>query len=223
MTTQTALRISLLCTTVFIVLLILLHGIKPELDPSWRFISEYAIGDHGWLMVLAFFLFAANYLVLVMAFRTQLNGIVGRLGLASLLISASGLILAGLFTTDPVTAAPDQRTQDGELHALGGALGMAMPFAALFTCLKLIRLPPWTPYRRSLIATTVLALLGTVYAVISLGSALSASGGTFGPDVHVGWPTRIELAIYCLWSLVVAGLSLKAIGTVPKETAHFHH
>jgi hypothetical protein len=34
----------------FVVLLAALHFIKPELDPSWHFISEYAIGDYGWII-----------------------------------------------------------------------------------------------------------------------------------------------------------------------------
>jgi hypothetical protein len=25
--------------------------LKPEIDPAWRFISEYSIGHHGWMMV----------------------------------------------------------------------------------------------------------------------------------------------------------------------------
>ena len=34
-------------TVTFVLLLAALHVIKPEIDPSWRFISEYALGDHG--------------------------------------------------------------------------------------------------------------------------------------------------------------------------------
>jgi hypothetical protein len=31
------------------------HFLKPEFDPSWRMVSEYAIGRWGWVMQLAFF------------------------------------------------------------------------------------------------------------------------------------------------------------------------
>jgi hypothetical protein len=50
----TAARLSFAATTLFLVLLAALHLFKPELDPSWHVISEYAIGRYGWLMVLAF-------------------------------------------------------------------------------------------------------------------------------------------------------------------------
>jgi hypothetical protein len=47
------------------VLLLGMHVLKPEIAPSWRFISEYALGDFGWLMHLAFLAFAGAHLGLV--------------------------------------------------------------------------------------------------------------------------------------------------------------
>ena len=37
----------------FALLLALLHVLRPDLDPSWRFISEYAVGSFGYLMIIA--------------------------------------------------------------------------------------------------------------------------------------------------------------------------
>ena len=51
---HTAARLALSGAVLFLVLLAALHIIKPELDPSWRFISEYAIDDYGWVMMVAF-------------------------------------------------------------------------------------------------------------------------------------------------------------------------
>lgn len=42
-------KISILTTLLFMLLLALLHIIKPEIEPTWRFISEYAFGKNGWL------------------------------------------------------------------------------------------------------------------------------------------------------------------------------
>ena len=44
----------------FALLLVLLHVLRPDLDPSWRFISEYAIGNFGYLMIIAFLSFSAG-------------------------------------------------------------------------------------------------------------------------------------------------------------------
>jgi hypothetical protein len=49
-----AARLAFAGAATFVVLLAALHVIKPRLDPSWHFISKYAIGRHGWIMVLAF-------------------------------------------------------------------------------------------------------------------------------------------------------------------------
>ncbi|MFB3764984.1 MAG: DUF998 domain-containing protein [Methanotrichaceae archaeon] len=38
----------------FLILLIALHFIEPEFDPSRQLISEYELGNYGWLMSLAF-------------------------------------------------------------------------------------------------------------------------------------------------------------------------
>ncbi|WP_394554755.1 DUF998 domain-containing protein [Agromyces sp. MMS24-JH15] len=35
-------------------LIAILHVLEPEYDPSWRMISEYSLGRHGWVMRLAF-------------------------------------------------------------------------------------------------------------------------------------------------------------------------
>ena len=67
---QAAARVSLVATTIFVVLLAALHIIKPELDPSWHFISEYAIGPYGWLMMLAFLCLGLSCVSLFMAIKS---------------------------------------------------------------------------------------------------------------------------------------------------------
>jgi hypothetical protein len=44
---QTAARLSLAGAATFVVLFAALHVLKPELDPSWHFMREYAIGRHN--------------------------------------------------------------------------------------------------------------------------------------------------------------------------------
>jgi len=202
--TETAARLSFVTAGMFVVLLTALHVIKPELDPSWRFISEYAIGDNGWIMVLAFFSLALSYVLLFLALRSQIRTITGRIGLVLLLVSAAGLAMAGFFTTDPITTSQEAMTPEGNLHSLGGTLGFAMPFAALILSWSLGRIPAWSPVRRSLIWSAGLALIGFLVSFLSLGFLLSQSGGQFGPGVPVGWPTRFEILGYCVWLMVVA-------------------
>jgi hypothetical protein len=201
---QTAARLSLAGAATFVVLLAALHLIKPELDPSWHFISEYAIGRHGWMMVLAFLSLAFSYVMLFVALRSQLWTLWGRIGLALLLISAAGLAIAGLFTTDPITTTKDAATSEGKLHNLGGTFGIAMPFAAAIISWSLARNQAWSAGRRPLIWATALALLSFLVSFSSLSVMLSQHDGRFGPDVLVGWPNRLEILAYSVWLMVVA-------------------
>lgn len=187
----------------FAVLLGALHALEPELDPSWRFISEYALGRHGALMVLAFFALALAQLALFAAVRHDAASPAGRIGLAGLVIGAAGLALAGAFTTDPITSSAPPTTS-GTLHALGGTLGMGMPIAVGFLSVALARHPAWRSARRPLIATAALGLVGFVVSAASLGILLTRSEGRFGPDVPVGWPTRFEIATFVAWLVTVA-------------------
>ena len=208
----TAARLSFAGAATFVVLLAALHFIKPELDPSWHFISEYAIGDYGWIMVLAFLSLALSYVSLFAAIRSQLRTIVGRIGLALLLISALGLTIAAIFTTDPITVSENAVTTEGTLHNLGGTLGIAMPFAAAIIGWKLARNPAWSSARRPLLWATGLALVAFLVTFFSLGVMVSQSGGKFGPDVLVGWPNRFEVVAYSVWLMVVAWQAVKLRG-----------
>ena len=209
---STAARLSFAAAATFVVLLAALHAIKPELDPSWHFISEYAIGRYGWIMVLAFLALALGYVSLFVAIRSHLRTITGRIGLALLLVGALGLAIAAIFTTDPITVSKDAVTTEGTLHNLGGTLGIAMPCAAALIGWKLARNPAWSSAKRPLLWATVLALVGFMVSFFSLGVMVLQSDGTFGPDVLVGWPNRFEMLAYSVWLMTVAWQVVKLCG-----------
>lgn len=191
------------------VLIVALHGLKPEIDPSWRFISEYAIGRYGWLMSVAFVTFGIAHLGLLAGMRRYLSGSwAGRLGQAALIVSAAGLMVAGIFTTDAVTTDPGLATMSGRLHNIGGGMGLAMPLAVACVTWQLLKHPRWQQARHALLISAALSIVGTVVSVAALGVLLSRSGGTFGPEVPVGWPNRFEFAAYGVWFLTVARHSI---------------
>jgi hypothetical protein len=205
----TAALLSFTGAATFVVLLAALHFIKPELNPSWHFISEYAIGEYGWIMVLAFLSLAISYVSLFLALRSQLQTIAGRIGLILLLVSALGLTIAAIFTTDPITVSKNAVTTEGTLHNLGGTLGIAMPLAAALIGWILARNPAWSSARRPLLWVTGLALVAFLISFLSLGIVVSQSGGEFGPDVLVGWPNRIEIVVYSVWLMAVARQAIR--------------
>src|SRR6187549_1462121 len=125
----------------FIAILALLHFIKPEIDPSWNFISEYQVGRFGWLMQLAFLSLALSCIFLVVSLWKQVN-ITGKIGLVMLMISATGMIIAAIFKTDPLNTSPELVTQSGKLHQLGAMLDQ-LPFATIFISISLFRKKEW--------------------------------------------------------------------------------
>lgn len=200
---ESAIRVILVAATLFLVLLAALIVLKPEIDPAWRFISEYAIGRHGWMMSIAFLSLAACSVATVIALWSQLR-VGGRIGAGFLLIGALGLTLAGLFSTDPITTPLDTQSTSSQLHGLGAILGDGVAIGGTIITLSLLRNQAWRAARAWLIG--ILALLWIVYAWLIMSMP---ADGNFGPEVAIGWPSRLLLASYALWFLVTAWQALR--------------
>src|SRR5947209_20150366 len=131
--------ISISSTALFVVLLAVIHVIKPDLDPAWHFISEYEIGNYGWVMQLAFFSLAVGNLALFAAVRPYVRGVLGWIGLMLFLVGIAGTVLGGTFVSDAITTSPAMATTSGKLHNLGGTLGLAGVLGTLIISWNLLR------------------------------------------------------------------------------------
>lgn len=212
---RAAARLALATASLFLVLLASLHVIKPEYEPSWRLISEYAIGRSGWVMVLAFLSLALSCVNVFLAVRSSVNTRAGKIGLFFLLLSATGMIIAAVFTADPITATQDQLTTRGTLHGLGGLLGIpGFPVAALLISLSLQRNPAWRSARRPLLLTTGLVWFSLVAFIAVIVTTFE---GSFGPDVPVGWPNRLMMLANSAWLMTVAWHALNVSTRKPSD------
>lgn len=200
---ESAIRIILASATLFILLLALLIIIQPEIDPSWRFVSEHAVGRYGWLMSIAFLAMAASGFTTVLALWSQVK-IGGKIGVGFLLIGALGLTLAGIFPTDPITTPLDAQSTSSQLHSLGAVLGDGVLIGATLITLGLLRNPSWRAARVWLIGALALAWFVLVWLMLSM-----PADGNFGPDVAVGWPSRLYLVSYSLWFIAIAWQALR--------------
>jgi hypothetical protein len=190
---RTAARVSLAAAAMSLVLLAALHVFSPEFDPSWRMVSEYALGDYGWVLGLMFLSLAASCVSLFFAIKSQIRTVGGTIGLGFLLAAAAGLAMAAMF---------DMRH---DLHGLAAIIGIpSLPIAAMLISVSLVRNQAWSSARRLLLWMANLTWISLALMIAALATGLSQSSGKFGPDVLIGWPNRLLIVTYCVWLMVVA-------------------
>lgn len=206
-----AARISLFSVACVFFLLLILHIVKPEFEPSWRFLSEYAIGQNGWIMALCFQIWAVSYVALFAALKDVVTTRSGRIGTYLFPLIAVSLVLAGLCAQDPVTASPEELTLHGNIHGLAAMIGIpAIPIAALLVTLSLTRNNPrWALQRGPLLWLAHLTWVGLALMALYLIWAVPRAGG-FTPDVWAGWMNRLVVAIYLAWQVAMTRQILRS-------------
>ena len=167
--------------------------LSPELDPAWRMVSEYALGDYGWVLALLFLAWALSCVALFFAIRSQIRTAGGKIGLGFLLAAALGMSMATIF---------DARHS---LHGLSALIGIpSLPVGALLTSVSLARNPAWSTARRRLLWTANLTWISLALFTASVFIGLSQTGGEFGPGMLVGWFNQLLVAAYCAWLIAAA-------------------
>jgi Protein of unknown function (DUF998) len=199
-------RVSLAMATLFSTILVAMHILRPDLDPSWRFISEYELGPFGWLMRVAFIALATSCASLCIAIFPYSRTVRGWLGMLLLMVSCGGMALAGIYVPD----------KENKLHEIGAMLDN-VPFAAILLNWSLNRHPAWSSASALLAWTAGLPLLGLVIFIGSLALMLPTNGGQPGPTVLAGWPNRFFLLAHIVWLVPIAWHSL-TISTARLQT-----
>jgi len=215
------LAISLIIT--YQLILIALIFIRPDLDPSWHTISEWAIGRHGWIMSVAFIISALSYAALWTMLKSQIRGLTGKIGITLLFICVIGTIGVGIFTTDPYP--PDFTITRTLLHTIcGGSAMFLLPFSALAININLaLKNKAWLPARKILQGTAGLPLLALIGFIVHLSIFVMPLGeNANGPGVQIGWPPRLLFLTYMIWviSLAWQGIKLERVNEAfPKRSS----
>lgn len=198
------------CTSFFaaaisLSLILLLHLLEPEFDPSWRFISEYANGTFGWLMLIAFEAMALGFAALAVAIKGEARTVPAKAGLILLVLSALGCAVAGIFPMDPLVPVLQHPTFNGSMHGLGSMIGIpTLPIAAMLLTYGVANGTAWQPSRGRLRLFANLTWVSLVAMFLLMSVWMSASGGQFGPDVPIGWLNRLVVLAYLTWTILMA-------------------
>jgi hypothetical protein len=168
----------LLCIT----LVALLHVLEPEVNDSDA-VSEYALGDFGWLMNVAFFSGAAGIGALAFVLHRSLaRSGTAIAGIVLLSIAAVAWVLLGVGNIDPEGA---DMTTHGLIHGIGFFLGLPTRLAApLVLAAAFRRDERWANHRRLTLALGIAALIAEV-----AGFADAASVVTL----------RLALGLWLIW------------------------
>jgi hypothetical protein len=192
-TFATVAQVSFWAAAVSVGALAALHVLSPELDPTWRMVSDYALGHYSWVLTLMFWSMSLSCVALFVAIRTQPPTLAGKIGLAFLLTTALGLAIGGAFD---VTTQP---------HGWGFAIGVpSQVIGSLLISTSLVRSPGWSSARRPLLWSANLVWVSLAVMVALLFAGLSQTGGKFGPSVLVGIPNRLVMVCYGAWLMVTA-------------------
>jgi hypothetical protein len=183
--------LSTTAATLWFGIIVLLHFIKPEVDPRTRTISEYACTPRGWIMQIAFFCMAVSCWALAAAtWKSQ-----PMIGPALLVLCGVGFVGAGVFVTDPILPTERTWTRGGVLHILFAFAVMLMfPLMATFVAGNMVETParPW-----------LLALTGLTWAGL-LSFMFAAFRSVGRPQTAIGYFERFLVLTFTLWLAATA-------------------
>ena len=182
-----------------VILVIALHRLEPEFDPSWRMLSEYSLGKYGVLMRLAFIVGGTG----VLASGGALWGAAGVLSLGLPLV-ALGPIGAAFIDTDPITTPRPELTGRSKVHAgLGSLFILGFPVAA--TCAG-AGAAAHSMAGQLLAWSVVIPWAGLIgFLAVTVRFAQSTVGK---PEVRIGWPNRFNMLAYLAWVALADILTL---------------
>ena len=125
----------------FVLVFTVLGAISPGYDPMRQFVSLLSLSDWGWLQVASFLLTGLLVVASAVGLRRVLNNGIGcRLAPIGVGLAGLGLIVAGIFSTDPLQGYPPgtplglplTASWHAVLHLLGALLFFGgLPFASI--------------------------------------------------------------------------------------------
>ncbi len=194
--------------SVHIAILIVLHVLCPEFDPLRQFMSEYAVGDYGWLLTIALVAVVIGCAALtIVVYRAYPPPFRSRIGVLCLGVASLASLLV-IFPVDmqPLDLRGETLTTNVRIHLFGGFVAVLAIFAAMFfISIRLTRYDLLTgPYRMLL----VLAILAPIFFLAQL----------FIFDILlglVGLAQRILVAIIQTW-LIVTSYGIRSGAITPE-------
>lgn len=174
----------------FAVVIALLHFLRTDYDPGYRFLSEYVNGPYGELMRSTFFVLTVGTLALSLGLWRSVSSKLRFLpGLLLLVIWAGAVFLAGIYTADLQGLPP---TPSGQMHVRMSMIG----FPCLTLALPLISiLLRWEQEWRSVWLICAALSAAMIICFFAIGQLAEIRLGGLGQ--------RMFLACMLAWMFVI--------------------
>jgi hypothetical protein len=192
-----AARLSLGLAVAFLVLLTGLHVLEPQFN-SGHLISEYQLGDYGFVMSLAFGFMGASAVLLALSLEPRLHTRGRRVGRWGLVVIGLAFLIAGVFP-------PVQRPAIiSYLHGISGLVaifGSPIAFTLIGRSLASEGRFVWS---RLLRWATLVTWVGFWSFLVSL-SVVNITGHMDEPlPTYVSLTNRLLIVAYCIWLMAAA-------------------
>lgn len=180
--------------------LVTLHIVSPEFAPSWRMVSEYANGRHGWLLTAVFLSWALGSLALLAGLWPLAFGGLAVTGLVLLALAAVGQVMGGLFDINHKLHGPAAMIGIPSLAAACVVLQIAM------ARVPGLAVPPvWVAHLTWVGFVLMIATLMLFFSALkAAGINPTAQSGPLadlppGVTGYLGWANRLIFAGSYLW------------------------
>lgn len=207
---QKAARVALAASIATLILLASLHLLSPEFDPSWRMVSEYALGNYSWVLSAMFIAWGVSSWALALTIWPHVRTLAGRIGLLFLVLAGIGEAMASVFDISH------------PLHSVAALIGIpSFPIAAMILRVTLSRMQEWSAARKPILWTSNLTWISLILMAAAFGlliATFTQAGGDMsapatslpsGVIALVGWANRFLIVSYCVWVITVARHALK--------------
>jgi len=177
---------------------------------AWRTtISTLSLSDRGWTQIANFHLFGLLTLCFAVGLkRVFKTGLASSSGPILFAVVGVGLILAGIFVTDPCLGYPVAspavlpESLHGTIHNLAAlTIFLALPAACFVMGRRFARDPAWRVWSTISMIAGSLILIFFAWFFTSVSASADALSGE---AVHAGLLERITSMIGCLWMSALA-------------------
>jgi Protein of unknown function (DUF998) len=197
---------------VSILCLLTLHFVNPEIKPNFRMVSEYALGNHKWLITIFFLTWGLCTICSGLMLWNLVTSGWAKFGVILLFVTGIGAIMGGMFDVQH------------KLHGLSFGIGVPfMPIGALLITYHLLKKVEWQNHRTAMLISSHSIWISIVLMALSmflLFSSLKSAGIEYGPDSPPltelpkevigisGWANRFLVLCYILYPVLTAKIVL---------------